>query len=139
MGTIIIASHHAALQVCAALAVALMAPMLFFMARRSMQRINDSRLWPTVPGTVIESTVAAASNGKRQLYSPVLRYRYEVDGQRYEGRRIGWGAATGFRKFTRARRLLDGYRPGSPVAVYHDPRRPSLAVLKPDAAAGLRP
>jgi hypothetical protein len=136
--TVLVAANHTTAQ-SAALALVLMAGLLFAVARFSMRRLAASTHWPTVPGIVLESAVATTSNGHRQLYRPVVRYRYEVDGQRYEGSRIGWGALAGFRKFTRARRLLDGYRPGGTIAVYHDPQRPSLAVLQPDAAAGLRP
>ena len=139
MGTIIIAAQYTGAQLTAALALGVMAALLFLVARMSMQRMVDSRRWPTVPGVVLESTVAAVSDGHRQRYRPVVRYRYEVAGERYEGSRIGWGALPGFRKFTRARRLLDGYRPGGPVKVYHDPLRPQLAMLQPDTAVGLRP
>jgi hypothetical protein len=91
-----------------------------------------------VEGIVIESTVAAKREG-RQLYRPVVRYRYDVGGERYEGSRIQWAASAGYRKYTRARRILDSYRSGHAIKVHYDPKRPGVAVLKPGHAMGLRP
>jgi hypothetical protein len=69
----------------------------------------------------------------------VVRYRYEVGGERYEGSCIKWSAVVEFRKYSRARAMLDRYRSGSPVAVHYDPKRPSIAVLQPGLTDGVRP
>jgi hypothetical protein len=58
---------------------------------------------------------------------------------RYEGGRIKWAAGVEFRKFSRARAMLDKYRCGSQVAVHYDPKRPGVAVLQPGVGQGLRP
>jgi hypothetical protein len=139
MGTIVIFANQGVVQLAAALALCAIACGLVLVTRVSVSRVTASRDWPSVPGVVIETAVAAGSDGRRQRFRPVVRYRYEVGGERFEGSRIRWGALLGFRKFTRARRLLDGYAAGSRVAVYHHPLRPSLAVLEPSAAAGIRP
>ena len=111
---------------------------LILAGRLSIRRPAESEAWPAVEGVIIESTVAAQREG-RQVYRPIVRYRYEVGGERYEGSRIQWAAAAGYRKYTRARRVLDSYRSGSTIKVHYDPQRPGVAVLKPGHAMGLRP
>jgi hypothetical protein len=106
---------------------------------RSLQNASDSEAWPKVEGLMLESAVAAVRDGGRQRYRPVVRYRYEVGGERYEGNLIQWSAVVEFRKYSRARAMLDKYRSGSPVAVHYDPERPAIAVLQPDSTSGVRP
>jgi Protein of unknown function (DUF3592) len=95
-----------------------------------------SQSWPTVKGMVVESAVVASRDG-RQYYRPIVRYRYEVNGQRYEGSRIQRVAVMEQRKYTRARKILDLYRTGEPVAVHYDPTDPRTAVLQPDRSRAL--
>ena len=111
---------------------------LILAGRPSIWRAAESEAWPAVEGVVIESTVTAQREG-RQLYRPVVRYRYEVGGERYEGSRIQWAGSAGYRKYTRARRILDSYRSGHAIKVHYDPKSPGVAVLKPGHAMALRP
>mgnify|MGYP002651796972 CR=1 FL=1 len=107
----------------------------------TVQRGADTKIWPAVEGVVIESAIAADREAGCQRFRPVVRYRYEVDGQRYEGSRIKWAMDQGFRKYTRARRLLDRYRAGAAIKVHYDPSRPGTAVLMTGGsnAAVMRP
>jgi hypothetical protein len=91
---------------------------------------SGSEDWPAVDGVIIDTTIAADRDTGHQRFRPVVRYRYEVDGQRYEGSRIRWVVDGGFRKYTRARRLLDRYRTGAAIKVHYDPGCPSTAVLQ---------
>ena len=112
---------------------------LIMVARYTLKRASESESWPSVEGYVVQSDVAAVRDEGRQIYRPVVRYRYEVGGERYEGSRIRWGALVEFRKFTRARTMLDKYRAGKAVAVHYDPKRPGVAVLQAGYDIGLRP
>lgn len=113
---------------------------LILAGRLTIRRGADSKAWPSVDGVVLDSAIAADRDGGRQRFRPVVRYRYEVAGQRYEGSRIRWAAKEGFRKYTRARRMLDRYRSGSAIKVHYDPSRPGMAVLQPvEAISVLRP
>jgi hypothetical protein len=112
---------------------------LGLVVRAALRRASESEAWPQVDGLVLESAVATVRDGGRQMYRPVIRYRYEVDGERYEGNRIKRAALEEFRKYSRARAMLDQYRSGSQIAVHYDPERPGVAVLQPSAADGLRP
>ena len=104
---------------------------LILAGRHTLRRGADSKAWPAVEGVVIDSAIAADRDGGCQRFRPTVRYRYEVAGQRYEGSRIQWAAKEGFRKYTRARRMLDRYRAGSAIKVHYDPSRPGMAVLQP--------
>ena len=113
---------------------------LILAGRLTLRRGAETKAWPAVEGVVLDSAIAADRNGGRQRFRPTVRYRYEVAGQRYEGSRIQWAAKEGFRKYTRARRMLDRYRSGTAIKVHYDPSRPGMAVLQPgDAIAVLRP
>jgi hypothetical protein len=111
---------------------------LILVARYSLRRASETERWPKAEGVVLESAVAAIRDGGRQLYRPVVRYRYEVDGERYEGSRIKWSAILDFRKYSRARAMLDKYRSGHRIAVHYDPKRPGVAVLQPGPIDGVR-
>jgi hypothetical protein len=113
---------------------------LILAGRLTLRRGTETKAWPAVEGVVLDSAIAADRDEGLQRFRPVVRYRYEVAGQRYEGSRIQWAAREGFRKYTRARRMLDRYRAGTAIKVHYDPSRPGMAVLQPgDAIAVLRP
>ena len=92
------------LQFAVGFALCALACGLILAGRLSIRRAAESEAWPAAAGVVIESTVAAKREG-RQLYRPVVRYRYEVGGERYEGSRIQWAASTGYRKYTQIGRV----------------------------------
>ena len=138
MNTLAAVTDHLFLQFAVGFALCALACGLILAGRLSIRRAAESEAWPAVDGIVIESTVAAKREG-RQRYRPVVRYRYEVGGERYEGSRIQWAASAGYRKYTRARRILDSYRSGHVIKVHYDPKRPGVAVLLPGSATLLRP
>ena len=128
------------LQFAIAFALCAIACGLILAGRLTLRRGAETKAWPAVEGVVLDSAIAADRDGGRQRFRPVVRYRYEVAGQRYEGSRIQWAAREGFRKYTRARRMLDRYRAGSAIKVHYDPSRPGMAVLQPGSAVPvLRP
>ena len=135
-----VVTSHLFLQFAGAFVLCTAACGLILAGRLRLRRDADSTAWPAVNGVVLDSAIAADRDGGRQRFRPVVRYRYEVDGQRYEGSRIQSAAKEGFRKYTRARRLLDRSRAGSAIKVHYDPSRPGMAVLQPgQAVPALRP
>jgi len=132
---------HLFLQFALAFVLCSVACSLILAGRLNVQRGSGSEIWPVVDGVVLEAAIAADRETGRQRFRPVVRYRYEVDGQRYEGSRMQWAVDAGFRKYTRARRLLDRYRTGSAIKVHYDPSRPGTAVLQTGTshAAVMRP
>jgi hypothetical protein len=135
-----VVASHLFLQFAVAFVLCAIACGLILAGRLTLQRGADSTAWPAVKGVVVDSAIAADHDGGRQRFRPVVRYRYEVDGRRYEGSRIQSAAEDGFRKYTRARRMLDRYGTGSAIKVHYDPSRPGTAVLQPgQAIPALRP
>ena len=140
MDTIPFVTSHLFLQSAIAFVLCAIACGLILAGRLTVRRGADSEAWPAVDGVVLDSAIAAVRDEGRQRFRPVVRYRYEVAGQRYEGSRIQSAAHQGFRKYTRARRMLDRYRSGSAIKVHYDPSRPGMAVLQPGSATTvLRP
>ena len=99
--------------------------------------------WPVATGRILESKVeeyreSAGSSGtfsgsraKMTLYRPLVRYRYEVEGKRFNGDRITQspGLNRGVADFATA--VTQRYPVGSTVDVRYNPMRPNEAVLEP--------
>ena len=91
-----------------------------------LYRTQAVRKWPTVIGTVIESSVEKDPDLNRY---PQVRYRYSVNGTEYTSDRIlphGRLATTG----THAVRVVARYKTGSRVRVRVNPRRPADSALE---------
>jgi hypothetical protein len=98
-----------------------------------------SRQWPTGPGRIIASQVAAETEitsrefGDREVITrdkPKIRYRYTVEGRPFESARIRWVSRKwGFTD--PVRRTVAKYPLDQPVSVYYDPKHPANAVLEP--------
>ena len=100
--------------------------------RRRHALVRASQAWPAVPGTVLESAVRryGRSVETRWRYYPAVRYRYEVEGRAYTGRRLyfdemAWASRSS------AARLAHKYPPGATVTVRYDPDDPARALLEP--------
>jgi|SRR5579862_6309232 hypothetical protein len=103
----------------------------FFYAqsRWNVARARASRRWPTVPGTVLADEVERRQGPFLMFYKLMLRYRYEVGGNSYEGDRIQFGPARVTAKQL-IEMLAEKYPPGAQVNVHYDPNDPSTAVLE---------
>ena len=96
-------------------------------------RASASVGWPTAAGTVTESRAHHSTRSKRgrtsSSWSPVVSYRYSVDGREFEARRISFRVSGGSQ--SEAQAAVDAYPVGSAVTVRHSPDDPSLACLEP--------
>jgi hypothetical protein len=122
----------------ASAACALLGGLLLAIWLRFRQGAHTGK-WPMVEGVVLECGVVSEREDAGQLYRPVVRYRYEVGGRRFEADQIRWGEPTRYDAYTQARRRIDGYRSGRRVRVYYDPSHPGEAVLQPSAVPRVRP
>lgn len=108
-----------------------------------------SESWPTVQGQVVSSEVdfskvddeIPANDMNRnqvkdrvnyEVWYPVVKYSYSVDGQTHESEQIAIVGET-FNTRDEARTEADQYPEGSELTVYYDPANPADAVLKPGA------
>ncbi len=78
------------------------------------------------------------ANSAQNYHQPVVRYHFEVDGQRHEGDRVRF-ADLRFRDRTgaaRSQEIIDRYAGHPKVPVFHDPEDPTRSVLEPGVTAG---
>ncbi|MBZ0286919.1 MAG: DUF3592 domain-containing protein, partial [Anaerolineae bacterium] len=106
-----------------------------FLALRASRRASVSRSWPATTGKVLAAGIEprrghSSNGGSYTSYYPVVQYEYTVNGQRYLGNRINVGNEVGYGWTNMAQRQIDGYAPGSSVAVFYDPNEPANAVLE---------
>lgn len=102
-------------------------------------RARAARRWPLAPGMVMYSGLGSrrtttSSGGRSTVYQAQVIYRYQVDGQIYEGDRLNFGSAWtgGFNSGGQARKVEE-YPPGRRIEVHYNPADPTQAVLEPRA------
>lgn len=88
----------------------------------------------TIPGVVLSSQIDVMDDGDGPSYAPRIRYRYRVNdidyqSDRYSSHEIYSGG------HARVGRTVKDYPPGRAVTVYYDPRKPSVALLRPGFTA----
>jgi hypothetical protein len=91
---------------------------------------GETGAWPGIEGIILERSVAIEHDADGQIYRPVVRYKYELDGKLYQGSCIDWSMVA-HRKYTSARQKLDKYDPGRMAKVHYDPANPTMSVLQP--------
>lgn len=107
---------------------------VFFWEELSSQMETDD--WMEVQGAIISSGVGSdyscdgGEGGCSTTYQPFAEYRYDVDGESYEGSRITYTWANthiGFRSL--AESVIDDFQEGDEITVYVDPEDYSESVL----------
>ena len=94
--------------------------------RRRMARA--SRGWRSTSGRVLEATVEKSPGGRHgPHYEPLVRYQYEVGGQRYVGTRISFGDISGR---VESQQTVKRYPRDTAVTVLYDPANPEAATLE---------
>lgn len=83
-------------------------------------------------GHITHSEVTSHDDGEGTMYGASIRYRYEVNGQAFEGKRIRFGAGA-YSEPDWAESAVNNYPDGATVAVYYNSRHPSESVLEPGA------
>lgn len=118
-------------------------PMTYFAFRRSRNRDAALDRAETVEATVTTSTVErrrdtrqtdeGAVGRERYVYSPVVRFRYEYDGETYENDDKSYNMPFGaVPSESRAESKAQGYPEGETVTVYVDPENPENGFLEVD-------
>ena len=85
---------------------------------RATSKVSATRNWPTVSGTVLSSDVVVDSAGPQSAggsirYDTEARYRFTVNGQRYESNVVVLGAAKSFTDRTLEKRRSLPIRKGA--------------------------
>lgn len=86
--------------------------------------------WPTVVGEVVSCELVRGlmREGAAQA-SLAMTYAYQVNGVAYEGHRISYVGNKA--DYQAIRVMLNRYRQGTAVTIFHHPGNPALAVLDP--------
>jgi hypothetical protein len=90
--------------------------------------------WPTTPGVIKSSDVAAYRKQGGRQYEAKVTYDYAVGGKQYVGDRVRFGAHAGPK--AKADDDVAKYAVGAPVKVYYAPRQPQTATLQPGGGGG---
>lgn len=98
-------------------------------------RATSSRNWHSTYGVITESYVTSerkeeSSKPDDFVYRPVLAYEYVVNGNRYAGSRIYFGALQKDKQRAASEKKLAAYPMGAPVSVFYNPQFPPDAVLE---------
>ena len=119
----------------AAIAIAAAAGFLLI-DRLGHRRAQRAARWPTAPGLVTASGIVRRWGFGSGIwmaglwYVPEVAYRYEIEGRKYQARRV-FLSDTGFSRRRRAQDVVARYPRGAGVAVHYDPARPKRACLEP--------
>ena len=102
-----------------------------------------SKHWPTTQGRIIASKVVAVQSfdsGDEPV--PNVRYKYSVDGHKFQGDKISLTSKSPFswksvtktlretQSYSSAEKIIKRYPIGSKVLVYYNPRNPKESVLQ---------
>jgi Protein of unknown function (DUF3592) len=101
--------------------------------------VAQARVFATyraVDGLVIDTSVASDAVRNQTRYTPIVRYQYEVAGNRYEGSQFSWSSSS-YGDSLDAVGMLAPYGPGQPVTVYVHPDDASRSFLRRDGAENL--
>jgi hypothetical protein len=94
-------------------------------------RAQASRQWPMVLGQVVQSLVTSSSGSEGgTVYSPEIRYAYDVGGQAYQSSRVAFGGFSSNSSPRDAQRTTARYPAGAVVQVYYNPANPRDATLE---------
>ncbi len=111
----------------------------------NLRQARASANWPSAAGRITRSDVVkemmypgtAKRGTKVAVFTPLVEFAYAVDGQKYTGRQVQFGATVkGEEAVARARAAA--YPVGRELPVRYDPARPATAVLESKIAYPVR-
>ncbi|MAT13862.1 MAG: hypothetical protein CMJ46_01170 [Planctomyces sp.] len=90
----------------------------------------NSKTWPSVRGTIVESYIYTHKDDGEISYSAEIAYAYRVGKTRYTGERLTAFSTTSSRK-EGAEKLVETYPVGKRLDVFYNPDKPKDSVLIP--------
>jgi hypothetical protein len=102
---------------------------------RTTKKNKTAEKWPTVPGVIIgaelDSYVKYDDDGDAStMYTPLITYEYEVEGQVYSNNRVRVQAFVATNMQSVSSKKLEEYPVGGAVEVHYDPLNPEDALLE---------
>jgi hypothetical protein len=116
---------------------AILGSLSYWYGARITKKNKVAAKWPTVPGVIIsaelDSYVKYDDIGNATtMYTPLINYEYEVEGQVYSNNRVKVQAFVATNTQSVSRKKLEEYPVGSAVEVHYDPFSPEDAILEID-------
>lgn len=98
------------------------------------KRAADYVNWPSVEATILSSGLKTREtldddNNQIDMWEPLVRYRYVVDGKEFEGRKARWFEFN-FDARGAAERWLADHLEGRRVRAFYDPAKPAASALE---------
>nr|WP_320118232.1 DUF3592 domain-containing protein [uncultured Marinifilum sp.] len=91
---------------------------------------KTSEKWPVVKGVVSYSNIKSKKTDGKTMYSPDIKYTYEVQGENYTGNRIS-SFESSTSSYSAVKKDLIKYQQGKIVSVYYNPETHSISMLEP--------
>ena len=110
----------------------LLNPIFLFIIFNTRRKMATVQSWPSVLGVVTNSYLERRDSGDGSTNYAVVKYSYQVAGQRYQSSRLAPGPEVGG---TGTRKVVERYPAGAQVMVFYNPEKPSDAVLERKAPA----
>ena len=109
----------------------------YWYGARTTKKNKAAAKWPTVPGVIIsaelDSYVKYDDDGDAStMYTPLITYKYEVEGQEYTNNRVRVQAFVATNMQSVSSKKLEEYPVGGAVDVHYDPLNPEDALLEID-------
>jgi hypothetical protein len=111
---------------------------LILVHRRNKRKAEESAQWLQTSGTIKESKVKQGTNvmmsadddtESSPVFSPEIRYTYQVAGAEYTASRVSFAGSKSYSKRESAEKDAALYPVGTQLPVYYDPKNPKEAVL----------
>ena len=102
--------------------------------------IKAAQSWPSVKGTVLESTIEEqpgrnAIGNINVAYRVCVKYEYTVNDKVYQGNRVSFGAPVF--DYIKASAAIEQFKEGKKATVWYDPAKPEESVLAPKTTVGI--
>lgn len=119
------------------LAVAAMGAFFVVIMWNSFQAAKETRAWPEVGASVIDSSVAERRFSKETAkeYSLKLHFDYSYEGKRYDGYNLKKRENPWYRNREKIEALVEKYPSGMETKAFVNPAKPEMAVLAHDTKA----
>jgi hypothetical protein len=99
---------------------------------QNLARQHRAESFPGVKGEIVSGEVIKRTGSKGRIYYRVaFVYRYQVNGQTYEGRRFRYDGHPSFSNYSDAEQVVALHPTGSVAEVHYNPTNPADAVLSP--------
>jgi hypothetical protein len=104
---------------------------------RNLYYSQAAKSWPTADGRIVSSVISRGGTSRKKMrkYTPVIRYEYEVEGNRFTNDRLAFGLSIGSKGW--AEQKVKEYPRGQAVEVRHHPNKHGTAVLETSASFNL--